>query len=302
MSKLATMKPRALVLLMLLFLPLVIHAQRGPLIGVFEAASSGKGDNLGQPGVRVLFYQSGQQWRSYNATCHDEACLKTITHLFPSITTWTLVKDHKPVAKVTATTPAAFHFYSEIGVQAIENPGNLANLEVRLKPNQPDHPHTILATTLSTLTDPENWQPATPFPLDLTRIQQSFHSAFPHPANCDATGKPLPRSHPWSYADTDIKLTSAYISHKNWRLVQLTLGGYLCDGPPDPAFFDQWYALSPTGEITHLGHLMHFTGAGDFAHDGHTEQLFEVLDSNTGGYKLFFDNFAHHADATITHH
>jgi hypothetical protein len=296
------MKPRALTLLTLLLLPLASQAQRAPLIGVFEPASSGKADNQGQPGVRVLFYQSGQQWRSYNAVCHDEACLTTITHLFPSITTWTLVKNNKPIAKVTATIPAAFHFYSEIGVQTITRPESIANLEARPNSNQPDSPHTILATTLPTLNDPDNWQPATPFPIDLTRIQQSFHTTFPHPANCDATGKLLPRSHPWTYVDTDIKLTAGYISHKNWRLVQLTLSGYLCDGQPDPAFFDQWYAVSPSGEITHLGHLMYFAGAADFANDGHSELLFEIQNGNNGGYKLFYDNFTHQAHATISNH
>jgi hypothetical protein len=241
------MKLRALTLLTLLLFPITNLAQRGPLIGIFEAASSGNGDNQGQPGVRVLFYQSGQQWRSYNATCHDEACLKTITHLFPSVTTWTLIKDHKPLAKVTATTPAAFHFYSEIGVQAITNPGGIANLETRSNPSQPSPPHTILATTLSTLSDPDNWRTSAFFPLDLTHVQQAFRKLYPHPQNCAATGQ-APGYHPWTYTDADIKPDASYISDKNWRLFQVTLGPYLCDGPPDASFLDQWFAISPTAK------------------------------------------------------
>jgi hypothetical protein len=291
------MKPRALALLTLLLLPITTHAQRGPLIGIFEAASSGSGNNQGQPGVRVLFYQSGQQWRSYNATCHDEACLKTIPHLFPSITTWTLVKDHKPIAKVTATIPAAFHFYSEIGVQAINSPGGIANLEPR-STNQPTAPHTILATTLPTLNDPDRWRPAAFFALDLTRVQLAFRRLYPHPQNCSAGGH-----HPWTYTDADIKPEASYISDTNWRLFQVTLGGYLCDGPPPAAFVNQWFAIPPTGdEVIHIGHLMHFAGAADFAHEGHSELLFEIEGDNTGGYRLFYDHFAHQAHATITYH
>ncbi|WP_260741027.1 hypothetical protein [Tunturiibacter lichenicola] len=293
------MKPRALTLLLLLS-TLTASAQR-PLIGIFESASSGKGDNQGQPGVRVLFYQSGQQWRSYNAACHDEACLKIITHLFPAVTTWTLVKDNKPIAKVTATIPAAFHVYSEIGVQAITNPGSVANLEPRPNPTQPSPPHTILATTLATLNDPDHWRPSAFFPLDLTHVQQAFRRLYPHPKNCAAIGQ-APGYHPWTYTDADIKPDASYISDRNWRLFQVTLGGYLCDGPPDAAFLDQWFAISPTGEVTHIGRLMHFAGAADFAHEGHSELLFEIQGDNTGGYRLFYDNFAHQAHAAVTYH
>jgi hypothetical protein len=293
-----TMKLRALATLAVLLTPLSAIAQR-PLIGIFEAASAGKGDGLGQPGVRVLFYQSGHLWRSYNANCKDEACLRTVTHLFPITTTWTLVRSGKPIAKVTADTPQAYHFYSEIGVQAITNPGNVANLEPKI--TQPDPTHTILATTLPTLTDPDNWQPSATFPLDLSRLQQAFRKSFPHPSNCSANQQP-PRPQPWNYADTDVTLNAMYLSNKGWRLAQLTLGGYLCDGPPDAAFVDQWFVISPTGEIRHIGRLMHLAGAADFAHNGHSELLFQNQGDNDGGYKLFYDNFTQHSQATVTHH
>jgi hypothetical protein len=287
------MKPRALTLLALLFATIATSPAQSPLIGVFESASSGKADNLGQPGVRVLFYQSGQQWHSYNADCKDEACLKTITHLYPLTTRWTLIRSGKPVAIVTAETPTAFHFYSEIGVQAITNPAAVAHLEPH---PTPDQPHTILATTRPSLADPDNWQGANIVPVEITRVRQSFQHAFPHPANCDANGKPL--THPWTYADTDITINAGYLSNKNWRLVHLTLTGYHCDGPPDPAFLDHWYALNPTGEIVPLGQLNHLIAIADFSDNGQSELLF----STANGYQLFFDNFSHHATTTIHHH
>lgn len=287
------------------FALLVISAPsraQSALIGIFEAASAGKAESLGKPGVRVLFYQFGQQWSSYDANCADEACLKTIGHLFPLVTTWTLVRFGKPIAKVTATTPPTFHFYSEIGVQTISNPGTLANLEPRPRAGVQEPPHTILATTFTTLSDPDNWQSSGLLPYDLTRVRESFHKAFPHPNNCIVNGKALPKYQPWTYADTDIKLNASYLSSRGWRLAQLTLGGYLCDGPPDADFLDQWFAISPSGEILHIGRVMHLVGAADFAHDGRSELLFSNQSDNNGGYELFYDNFSHSAQAVVTFH
>jgi hypothetical protein len=291
------MKPRSLTLPLLLVT--LSSAAQTPLIGIYEGASSGAGDDQGQPGVRVLFRQSGREWRSFNAACHDESCLQTIGHSFPHITTWTLVRSGNPIVKVTATTPPTYRFYSEIGVQAIDNPASVANLEPRPNPNNPALPHTILATTLSTLSDPDNWRPFAPIPFDLAHTQQAFRKLFPHPNNCDASGKQS--SHSFTYADTDIHIDAAYQSNKNWRLVQVTLIGDHCEGPPDAAFLDQWFAITPTGQIRHIGHLMQLAGAADFAHTGHSALLFSIP-GNIGGYRLFYEDFSRTAQATVTHH
>jgi hypothetical protein len=298
------MKLAAITLATLTFLlaPVPSSAQRSPLIGIFEATSADRADGPGKPGVRILFYQSGQQWRSYDANCTDQACLQTITHLFPAVTTWNLIRSGNPIAKVTAITPPAYHFYSEIGVQTISHPGSISNLEPRPRAGEQEAPHTILATTLPALTDPDNWQPSGLLPLDLNRVRVDFHKTFPHPANCTTGGKVLPKYRPWTYTEADIRLEASYLSNQGWRLAELTLGGYLCDGIPDDAFLNQWFAISPTGDIVHLGALMHFTGAADFAHNGRSELLFSNLSVNNGGYKLFYDNFAHSAQAVVTYH
>jgi hypothetical protein len=290
------MKSRSLTLA--LFFITLTSAGQSPLIGIYEGASSGAGDNQGQPSVRVLFRQSGRDWRSFNAICQNEACLKTIGHLFPHATTWNLVQSGKTLAKVTATTPQTYHFYSEIGVQVIDNPASVSNLEPRSNPNNSAPTHTILATTLPTLTDPDNWRPFPPVPFDLIHTKQAFRRLFPHPTNCDNSGRQLPR---FEYTDSDIHIAAAYQSHRNWRLIQVTLSGYHCDGPPEAAFLDQWFAISPSGEVRNIGHLMDFAGAADFAHTGHSELLFSIP-GNTGGYRLFYDDFNRTAQATVTHH
>lgn len=292
------MKPRVLLLILPLLLITLAAPAQSPLIGIFEGASSGAGDNMGKPGVRVLFKQSGRDWRSFYAACHDESCLKTIGHSFPHTTNWTLVQSGKPVAKVTATTPNTYRFYSEIGVQAIDNPGSVAGLEPRRNPNQPEITHTILATTFPTLTDPDNWRPFPPVPFDITRTRQAFRKLFPRPINCDASGKQLPRTRPWTYTDDDIHVDTLYQSNKNWRLLQVTLSGYRCDGPPEPAFLDQWFAISPIGDLSHIGQLMRLAGAADFAHNGQSALLF----STGSGYRLFYDNFKRQAQTTVAHH
>jgi len=297
------MKLSVLTLLALLLAPLSAAAQRAPLIGIFESNSLGRGDNQGQPGVRVLFYHSGRLWRSYDAVCQDEACLKTITHTFPATTAWNLIKDGKPIARVTAETPAAYHFYSEIGVQAIINPAAVLNLEPRPTPDQPDQTHTILATTFFTLHDPDNWQPVAVFPLDLTHVREAFHKLYPDPKNCTQNTTNSPSNyHSSTTSNHHLAPGASYVSNKNWRILQVTLQGYLCDGPPDDAWVNHWFAISPLGEVHHLGRLLHFAGAADFAHEGHSEILFQVEGGNEAGYKLFYDNFTHQAQATVTYH
>ena len=294
------MKPRAFALLLLL--PLAASAQR-PLIGIFESNALGDGNNQSEPGVRVLFYQSGRTWRSYNASCQDEACLKTITHTFPPTTAWNLIKDGKPIATVTAETPAAYHFYSEIGVQAITNPASVANLEPRPTRDQPEQTHIILATTFSTLHDPDNWQPVAVFPLDLTHVREAFDRLYPHPKNCTQNTANSPSNyHTSTTADHHLAPGASYVSSKNWRILQVTLQGYLCDGPPDDAWVDHWFAIAPTGGVHHLGRLMHFSGAADFAHEGHSQLLFQIEGGNQSGYTLFSDNFTHHVHAQVTYH
>jgi len=295
------MKLRALIFPLLLA---TLTASAQTLIGIYEGASSGAGDNQGQPGVRVLFKQSGRDWRSFHATCDNEACLKTVTNLFPHTTTWNLVQSGKLLAEVTADTPFVYRFYSEIGVQAIANPAAVVNLEPRPNPNQnPDQTHTILATTLPTLTDPDEWQPGAPSPLDLTHVRQAFHKLYPHPKNCTQTTSTSPSNyHDSTYADTQIAANAIYRSNKNWRLIQVTLGGYHCDGPPDAAFLDQWFAVSPMGEVRYIGRFMNLAGAADFAHDGHSALLFSSQGGNDGGYTLFYENFTRQAKAKVTYH
>jgi hypothetical protein len=135
-------------------------------------------------------------------------------------------------------------------------------------------------------------------PLDIPHTRDAFRRLFPHPINCDASGKQLPR---FTYTDDDLHVDAAYQSNKNWRLLQVTLNGYRCDGPPEAAFLDQWFAISPGGRVHHIGQFMQLSGAADFARDGHSALLFSIA-GNIGGYRLFYDDFNRQAQATVVHH
>jgi hypothetical protein len=277
------MKPRALALL--LFLTLTAAAQE-PLIGVLEAFASGTFYTRNPPGVRVLFYQSGHLWHSYNTTCQDKACLKTITLVFPRTTTWNLIEDGKPAASVIATTPPAYRSESEIGVQVITSPA-VADLELL----QVLSPHIIFATTLKPLPDPDNWHPVSASPLDLTLVREAFRKLYPQLKNCQrlASDPPL-NDHDSIPSDEELELGDSYVSNKNWRILQITALGFFCLGASEDAFGDQLFAISPTGQIQHLGQNMDFVGVGDFANDGRSEILFKV--KGRWGYSLFYDNFS----------
>jgi hypothetical protein len=279
------MKPRVLVLLLLLTLS---ASAQEPLIGVLEAFASGTFYTRNPPGVRVLFYQSGHIWHSYNNTCQDKACLKTITLVFPRTTAWNLIEDCKPAASVIATTPPAYHSESEIGVQVITSPA-VADLKLL----QVLSPHIIFATTVEPLHDPDNWHPASASPLDLTLVREAFRKLYPQLKNCQqfASDPPL-NDHDSIPSDEQLALRDSYVSNKNWRILQITANGVFCPGAPEDAFDEQSFAISPTGQIQHLDQNMDFVGAGDFANDGRSEILFKV--KGQWGYTLFYDNFSQH--------
>ena len=293
--KLPIMKPQPFIFALLLF-PLAAAAQ-SPIIGIYRRnlrqhrphpSTTRRPHSLPAIGPRLALPST--------PNCHNEACLRTIGHVFPHTTTWTLVKSGKAVAKVTATTPNSYNTYSEIGVQTIDNPASVAALEPRPAPGQPETIHTILATTLPTLSDPDNWRPSP--------------CASRHPAHPPGLSQTLPPSRQLQrvrqtaiavasldYTDDDIYIDALYQSNKDWRLLHVTLGGNRCDGPPEPAFLDHWFVISPGGQVRHIGQSMDLAGAADFAHDGHSALLF----STSNGYRLFYDHFVGQVLATVTH-
>ena len=152
--------------------------------------------------------------------------------------------------------------------------------------------------------NPDNWHRAPAAPLDLTLVRETFRKLYPQLKNCQQFVKDPPLSdHDSILTDEQLALGDSYASNKNWRIFQIAAPsgptGFFCLGAPEESFGNQWFAISPTGEIQHLGHNLYFSGVGDFANDGHSEILFKVV-GGQWGYTLFYVNFSQKATATVT--
>jgi hypothetical protein len=90
------------------------------LVGILEEVP---GVYLGESshyGVRVLFRQDGENWRSFPNECENAACVPSITSQYPVFTRWTVSYEGRPLGTIAARTPSDFKFYSHIGIQDVE--------------------------------------------------------------------------------------------------------------------------------------------------------------------------------------
>ncbi len=256
------------------------------ILGVLEEIP---GHYTGQPasrGVRVVFQKNGREWQAFPSSCADEACLKTIASQFPATVTWTIAFSGRGLGRVTGTTPNAFEFYSDIGVQKITGNGPVPAVGKR----------PLMADSQPYFEDPDGWKPSHP---PEAGLRAEFRKKFPAVSNC-ATSKD--EAKPWAYRDADLKVGKAYSSNRRWSVVEVVLQKYRCEGPSDDAFAGQWFAVSPGGEVKFIGQGMWLLDAGDYDNDGKSEVVFAIDRYNEGGYELFYDDFKGHAVFRFSYH
>jgi hypothetical protein len=148
--------------------------------------------------------------------------------------------------------------------------------------------------------DPDSWKPSRLSTEVTSALRSQFRKKFPKVSNCttqdDSTAKP------WLYRDTEIKIAKAYSSIQGWSVVQMLLAEYRCEGPPEDAFVNQWFVVTPGGEIRFLGAGMWLVDAGDYDNDGKSEVVFSIDRYNQGGYELFYDDFKKRAVFQFSYH
>lgn len=274
------------------------------ILGILEEIP---GHYAGQPasrGVRVVFQKNGRDWQPFPSACPDEACLKTSASQFPPSATWTIAFSGRNLGQVTGTTPKEFEFYSDVGVQNITSKGPIPTVGKRSAEyggflgSEVFRP--LIADSQPYFKDPDAWKPSHPSTEVTTSLRLQFRKKFPKVSNCTSPNDSAPK--PWAYRDTDIKLAKSYSSMHNWSVVQLLLDRYRCDGPPDDAFADQWFAVSPGGKVKFVGQGMWLVDAGDYDNDGKSEVVFSIDRYNEGGYELFYDDFKGHAVFRFSYH
>jgi hypothetical protein len=276
------------------------------ILGVLEELRHQDVDHQGlSRGVRAVFEKSGREWRPFPSSCADEECLKTITSQYPPTVTWAIAFSGQNLGHVTAATPKTFEFYSDIGIQTITSKGRIPTVGERspafggwfrdplLRP--------LIADSQPYYQDPDGWKPSHPSDRAAASLRAQFRKKFPTVTNCatpnDAEEKP------WPYRDADLKIQKAYSSVHGWSVVVLVLDRYNCDFQgPGESFEDQWFAVSPQGDVRFIGHGMWLVDAGDYDNDGKSEVVFAIDRYNEGGYELFYDDFKGHAVFRFSYH
>jgi hypothetical protein len=273
-----------------------ITAMSGPIVGVLEERL---GTNTEEPTrfvMRAAFHKEGDAWRAYDHECSDQACLTAAVVRVPQETSWTVALHGQRLAEISARTPAAWTRYADVGQQelsagaaaptsgarSMDFAGQLGAAVYR----------PLVATSPGSFSDPQAWAAATLPAATVQALRQSFRAKFAVVVDCaSAVAPPRPRT----YRDDDIDVSQTHASTTQWRIATLHLTGYRCDGPLEEAYADQVFAVSPAGEVRHLGEWLKFVDAGDYDADGQSEVVFAITGANQGGYQLFANDFAQNA-------
>ena len=204
---------------------------------------------------------------------------------------------------MSATTPQAWSFYSDIGQQELAADVHAPTVGAKTRDfSSSDETlyRPLVASSTANVADPQSWAPSALPAATLQALRQAFHAKFTGVVNCaNADGAPSPRT----YADRDIAIERTYSSSSRWIVATLHLTGYRCDGPTDEsAYADHVFAASPTGEVKFLGENLRLVDAGDYDADGQSELVFAINGDNRGGYELYSNAFAGKAEFAFSYH
>lgn len=278
------------------------------ILGVLE---DHEGHFSGEPnfrGVRVAFYKDSTEWKPFPHDLPAPSSLETITSEYPQEVNWTIAYRGRYLGEVRGRTPRAFAYYSEIGLQTLPDDVGIATVGSRSR-NNPGFPagsvyRPLVAISQHYFKDPEAWKPAPMSAQHVAALRQRFRWRFPVAQNCASPEENVPK--PWDYRNEDMKPGKTYSSNEGWTVTSLALAiaAWHCDAKLEDGgpFYDQWYAVGPTGQIEYLGSGLWYVDAGDYDNDGRSEMLFSMSGYNRGGYKLFYDHFKKSATFEFSYH
>ncbi len=274
-----------------------------PMIGVLEERPGANTEEAPRFVVRAIFHKDAAGWQSYDPNCNDEACLSSSPANAPEETTWTISNHGQSLGEVTASTPAVWTLYADVGHQELAAGVTAPAFGERSNDFAPDAgtplQRPLIATSPAAFADPEGWME---WPLTdeaQQAVRQSFQAQFTGVSHCaNASAAPQPRT----YGAGDVELSQNYASPAGWRIATARLTGYGCDGPLEGAYAEQTYAISPDNEARLLGEGYRFLDAGDFDADGKSEVIFVINQYNAGGYALYANDFAQNAVFDFSYH
>ncbi|WP_413942679.1 hypothetical protein [Bdellovibrio sp. HCB-162] len=222
---------------------------------------------------------------------------------FDSLTEWNVAFDGKQIGKIK-TKPGNSSYDSQVDLQDILGPKNKIPKVGKLTSEFATWSDYQVQRPLVTLfkghaSDPDKWRPA-PLPNELiSKARIEFKNKYTNVSKCKDEDSTFT---PWKYKDEDIKVYKRYMANSNWKLIALHLTDNKCDGPPEEAYNQSWYAVSPSGEVTFLDSGLALVDAGDYDRDGKSEVIFQVSRYNRGGYILFYDKFKQREENIFGYH
>ena len=279
--------------------PLMLAQPQPLLLGVLEDTP---GRYAGEPhhrNVRAVFRQAGGEWQAFPSDCPDADCLQSIASRFPPRVSWTIGFDGRAIGQVTARTPAAFQFYSEIGQQIIDGTSAIPAVG---KPSAAyagwqDEPvyRPLVASSRSNFGDPEGWKPSLPPAAVVRQIRLEFQRKYPRLVDCEDSEKPK------LYTGSEVRPAKAYLSNRGWRLVQMAANACAPDDDGSP-LGSEWFVVTAAGQISYLDRNMWLVDAGDYDNDGSAEVIFSIAGYNRGGYRIFYAGFRKSAAFEFSFH
>ena len=246
------------VLFPVVFLAIVTYkGSQEPIIGILEDVPP---RYTGQPDtreIRAVFRKEGESWTAFPADCVNQECLKTAPSNFPAEVGWTVAFNGKALGRLKARTQEHFEFYADIGLENIIGPGPVPTVG-RKSDEYGGFLGGAVYRPLVTISkpyfiDPEMLKRSITSPSTITAVRKRFRKQIPKASNCKNLNENVGR--PWTYADSNIKITKSYSSKRNWSVVQAALEPYRCDGPPTDEFADQWFLVTSSNNIRLLGHV-----------------------------------------------
>jgi hypothetical protein len=266
-------------------------------LGVLEERPGSMEGESSRRVVRATFRKHGAEWRALDAASGA-----------PNEMSWTIASRGADLGALTSRGPAATAMSADVGMQEIDADQTVPTVGERsaefagwagaavYRP--------LVAVSQPNFADPEAWTARDLDAGETQRLIRAFRAQFPAASNCVSPEANV--AAPWAYTDADIAHGGALASSQGWVVANATLTNYRCDGPPSMGeatpFTSQTFTISPEGEVSAIGQGLTFVDAGDYDADGASELVFALSDYNRGGYTIFYDHFAKHAEFAFSFH
>jgi hypothetical protein len=265
-------------------------------IGVLEQPMC-KEDNIRF--VRVLFEKQQDGWNS----CANPQFIKSS---FPS--QWTVSFDGRNLGNIVTSDPGWNNNNS-----STYSRDRLLNLvgDSPVVRNNDTHFHgwcayplfrPLIVINRPNVTDPSCWKKSYPAQDIRNSVFPEFKKHVGKQFICPVDPEKRSEFH---FSEKHLVQLTCYSNIIGFRLVAVSLDPSLnqCDGPPDPAWFPNWFLVPVDSQHSNfIGDGLWLIDAGDYDADGNSEVIFWYSGYNLDGYVMFTSNFKNRVEYLWSYH